>query len=221
MITEEIRAWVLIALKASPGETLTRDAISWVESVMPSATKEEIRKALLTLIDDGKVELTKNLGLQLLYDKPTAPMAPVIQLKLLSSTSKLPTYATSGSAGMDLCSAEGSGVDIFPGKRFLFDTGISISISDPNYAGLVLSRSGLGHTHGIVLSNSVGLIDSDYQGQIRVSLRNLGEAVYRVMPGDRIAQLVIVPVNRVRFDVVEEFSAPTKRGIGGFGSTGV
>lgn len=221
MRNEEIRTWILIALKASPVETLIRDAISWVESVMPSATKEEIRKALLTLIDDGKVELTKDLGLQLLPNKPTAHTTKVLQLKLLNSTIEPPGYMTAGSAGLDLCSAEPNTIKLSPRQSVAFNTGIALFIEDPNYAGLVLPRSSLGHKHGIILSNSVGLIDSDYQGEIKVSLRNTSDDDYNVRPGDRIAQLVIIPVLQTLFTLVDEFSVTTKRGVGGFGSTGI
>lgn len=218
---EEIKRCILLRLKSAPSEIRSQDIFSWVEFVMPSARRENIRAVLLTLIEDGVIELTASLGLKFINGSPQ--VATGIQMKFLGGNSHIgyPTYATPGSAGMDLCSAESDYVTLSPGQSSLFNTGIAIFIADPNYAGLVLPRSGLGHKHGIVLSNSVGLIDSDYQGQLKVSLRNTSRDVYNVFPGDKIAQLVIVPVAQVKFSVVEEFSVPTKRGVGGFGSTGV
>ena len=131
----------------------------------------------------------------------------------------LPEYATDGSAGLDLRACIDEPVTIGPGETRLVATGIAIHIADPGYAAVILPRSGLGHRHGIVLGNLVGLIDSDYQGEVGISCWNRGSAPYVVEPGERIAQLVIVPVARARFELVEEFTA-TERGTGGFGHTG-
>lgn len=131
----------------------------------------------------------------------------------------LPAYATPGAAGLDLRAAIEAPLTLEPGDTELIPTGLAIHIGDSRYAGLILPRSGLGHKHGIVLGNLVGLIDSDYQGQLFVSCWNRGRQAFTVNPLERIAQLVIVPVARVGFRVVEEF-APTDRGAGGFGSTG-
>jgi dUTP pyrophosphatase len=131
----------------------------------------------------------------------------------------LPQHATDGSAGMDLRACLAAPLVLAPGGAELIPTGISIYIEDPDLAALLLPRSGLGHKSGIVLGNLVGLIDSDYQGPLMVSCWNRGSAPFTVQPGDRIAQMVIVPVIHVEFDVVEEF-AGTARGVGGFGSSG-
>ncbi len=131
----------------------------------------------------------------------------------------MPAYATSGSAGMDLRACMEMPLQIMPGETALVSTGISIYIRDPGLAAMLLPRSGLGHKHGIVLGNLVGLIDSDYQGPLMVSLWNRGSEAFEVNVGDRIAQLVIVPVVQTEFEVVEEFTA-TRRGAGGFGHTG-
>jgi dUTP pyrophosphatase len=131
----------------------------------------------------------------------------------------LPAHATTGSAGMDLRACIAAPLILPPGGAELIPTGISIYVEDPNLAALLLPRSGLGHKNGIVLGNLVGLIDSDYQGPLMVSCWNRGSASFTVNPGDRIAQMVIVPVVHVDFEVVEEF-ATSKRGIGGFGSSG-
>ena len=131
----------------------------------------------------------------------------------------LPSYATSGSAGMDLRACIDAAIQVTPGETVLIPTGISIYIQDPNLAATILPRSGLGHKHGIVLGNLVGLIDSDYQGPLMVSLWNRGSSSYEVNVGDRIAQLVIVPIVQTEFEIVEEFTA-TNRGSGGFGHTG-
>lgn len=131
----------------------------------------------------------------------------------------LPTYATSGSAGMDLRACMDSAITITPGETVLVPTGISIYIQDPGLAATILPRSGLGHKHGIVLGNLVGLIDSDYQGPLMVSLWNRGDKEFNIDVGDRIAQLVIVPIVQTEFEIVEEFTA-TDRGEGGFGHTG-
>jgi len=131
----------------------------------------------------------------------------------------LPTYATSGSAGMDLRACIESAITISPGETILIPTGISIYIKDTGLAATILPRSGLGHKHGIVLGNLVGLIDSDYQGPLMVSLWNRGNEVFEVNIGDRIAQLVIVPIVQTEFEIVEEFTV-SDRGEGGFGHTG-
>lgn len=131
----------------------------------------------------------------------------------------LPQYATSGSAGVDLRACIDAPLELKPGDTQLIPSGIAIYIADPGYAAIVLPRSGLGHKHGIVLGNLVGLIDSDYQGQIFVSCWNRGQSAFTVNPGERIAQLVVVPVAQVEFEVVDGFHA-TERGTGGFGSSG-
>ncbi|HXB00649.1 MAG TPA: dUTP diphosphatase [Steroidobacteraceae bacterium] len=131
----------------------------------------------------------------------------------------LPQYATAGSAGMDLRACINAPLMLNPGSAELIPTGISIYIADPGLAAMLLPRSGLGHKSGIVLGNLVGLIDSDYQGPLMVSVWNRGAAPFTIKPGDRIAQMVMVPVVQVEFDVVEDFSA-TARGTGGFGSSG-
>lgn len=131
----------------------------------------------------------------------------------------LPSYATSGSAGLDLRACIDEPLNILPGETKLVPTGLAIHIADPGYAALILPRSGLGHKHGIVLGNLVGLIDSDYQGQLMVSTWNRGTDAFILNPMERLAQLVIVPVLQVGFNVVEEFEE-SDRGAGGFGSTG-
>jgi dUTP pyrophosphatase len=131
----------------------------------------------------------------------------------------LPQYATAGSAGLDLRACLDKPVTLEPGRAELLPTGLAIYVEDPGLAAVILPRSGLGHKHGIVLGNLVGLIDSDYQGQLMVSCWNRGREPYTVQPGERIAQLVIVPVVQVDLEVVEDFAA-TSRGAGGFGSSG-
>ena len=131
----------------------------------------------------------------------------------------LPHYATSGAAGLDLRACLEAALTLMPGDSQLVPSGISIHIGDPGFAALILPRSGLGAQHGIVLGNLVGLIDSDYQGQIFISVWNRGNAAFTIQPMDRIAQLVVVPVQQVEFNVVEEFGS-SRRGAGGFGSTG-
>jgi dUTP pyrophosphatase len=131
----------------------------------------------------------------------------------------LPQHATAGSAGMDLRACIAGPLVLAPGGAELIPTGISIYVEDPGLAALLLPRSGLGHKNGIVLGNLVGLIDSDYQGPLMVSCWNRGSAPFTIQPGDRIAQMVIVPVVHIDFEVVEEF-ATTSRGAGGFGSSG-
>ena len=131
----------------------------------------------------------------------------------------LPSYATPGSAGLDLRAALESALVLQPGQTELIPTGLSIYIADPGYAGLILPRSGLGHKHGIVLGNLVGLIDADYQGPLMVSAWNRGQSAFTIEPMERLAQLVIVPVVQARFEVVDAFES-SQRGQGGFGSTG-
>lgn len=131
----------------------------------------------------------------------------------------LPEYATQGSAGMDLRACLDQPLTIEPGQTQLIGTGIAMYIGDPNYAATILPRSGLGHKHGLVLGNLVGLIDSDYQGELKVSCWNRGNQAYTIEPGDRIAQLVILPVVQAQMSIVEEFHE-TDRGEGGFGHSG-
>lgn len=131
----------------------------------------------------------------------------------------LPHYATGGAAGLDLRACIDAPLTLQPGDSHLVSSGIAIHVGDPGYAAMVLPRSGLGAKSGIVLGNLVGLIDSDYQGPLMVSLWNRGKAAFAIQPMDRVAQLIIVPVVQVEFDVVEEFAA-SARGAGGFGSTG-
>lgn len=131
----------------------------------------------------------------------------------------LPTYATSGSAGLDLRACIDDVLDITPGTTTLVPTGLAIHIADPDLAAVILPRSGLGHKHGIVLGNLVGLIDSDYQGQLMVSVWNRGQESFSLQPGDRMAQLVFVPVVQAEFNLVEDFDA-SLRGEGGFGHSG-
>jgi dUTP pyrophosphatase len=131
----------------------------------------------------------------------------------------LPAYATDGSAGMDLRACIDAPVTLAPGQTQLLATGLAIHIDDPGLAALILPRSGLGHKHGIVLGNLVGLIDSDYQGQLMVSMWNRGQSTFVIEPGERIAQLVVVPVVQVELEVVNDF-ATSARGAGGFGHSG-
>ncbi len=131
----------------------------------------------------------------------------------------LPSYATEGSAGLDLRALLDEPLTIKPGETVLIRTGLAIYIGDPNLAGLILPRSGLGHKHGIVLGNLVGLIDADYQGELMVSCWNRGQDVFVMQPGERLAQYVLVPVVQAEFEVVDEFQA-SSRGAGGFGSSG-
>jgi dUTP pyrophosphatase len=145
-----------------------------------------------------------------------------IQFKVLREAARrfLPAYATPGSAGLDLRACIDAAIELAPGATTLLPTGLAIHIADPSYAALILPRSGLGHKHGIVLGNLVGLIDSDYQGELMVSCWNRGHAAFTIQPQERIAQLVIVPVQQVAFEEVTTF-ATSDRGIGGFGSTGL
>ncbi len=132
---------------------------------------------------------------------------------------QMPAYATPGSAGLDLRACIAEPITLEPGSTHLIPTGLAIHIADPGYAAMILPRSGMGHKHGIVLGNLVGLIDSDYQGQLMVSTWNRGSTAFVLNPMERLAQLVIVPVLQVGFNVVEEFDS-SERGEGGFGSTG-
>ena len=147
-----------------------------------------------------------------------------LQVKILNSRIgddiPLPSYSTPGSAGMDLRACLDESFNLAPAETSLIPTGIAIFVADPGYAALILPRSGLGHKHGIVLGNLVGLIDSDYQGELMISAWNRGDSNFTIEPGDRIAQLVVVPVQQVEFSVVSEFST-TDRGAGGFGSSGL
>ena len=144
-----------------------------------------------------------------------------IDLKILDPkmAEQLPAYATPGAAGLDLRACLDAPVTLEPGQTTLIPTGLAIHIGDAGLAAMILPRSGLGHKHGVVLGNLVGLIDSDYQGQVFVSLWNRGQAAFTIQPMDRIAQLVVVPVMQVQFNVVTDFTA-SARGAGGFGSTG-
>lgn len=144
-----------------------------------------------------------------------------IDVRILDSrlTNNMPEYATPGSAGLDLRACIDSAISVRPGETTLVPTGLAIHIGDPGLAAMILPRSGLGHKHGIVLGNLVGLIDSDYQGQLFVSIWNRGGQEFELKPLERIAQLVIVPVVQVSFNVVDDF-AQSDRGTGGFGSTG-
>ena len=146
-----------------------------------------------------------------------------VQVKLLDPRLgkewPLPSYATAGSAGLDLRACLDEAIEIEPGQTVLVKTGMAIYIHDVNFAGLILPRSGLGHKHGIVLGNLVGLIDSDYQGELMDSVWNRGQTTFRLEPGERLAQYVLVPVVQAEFEQVEEFEE-TLRGAGGFGHTG-
>ena len=146
---------------------------------------------------------------------------PHLQVKIMDERmrSQLPSYATSGSAGLDLRACIDEAIDIAPGQTILVPTGIAIYIENPALCAMILPRSGLGHKHGIVLGNLVGLIDSDYQGQLMVSTWNRGQTNFRLEPMERLAQLVIVPVVQVEWQQVAEFER-TDRSAGGFGSTG-
>ncbi|PWW09348.1 MULTISPECIES: dUTP diphosphatase [Pseudidiomarina] len=146
-----------------------------------------------------------------------------IDLKILDpkigQSIPLPTYATPGSAGLDLRACLDQPLTVEPGQTHLVGTGLAIHIADPNLAATLLPRSGLGHKHGLVLGNLVGLIDSDYQGELKVSVWNRSTTAYTIEPGERIAQMVIVPVVQVQFNLVEDFSE-SDRGAGGFGHSG-
>lgn len=146
-----------------------------------------------------------------------------MQLRVLDprigTTIEMPEYATAGSAGLDLRACLEQDLTLLPGETQLIPTGLSLYIEDSSLAAMILPRSGLGHKHGIVLGNLVGLIDSDYQGQLMVSCWNRGAEPFTIVVGERIAQLVVVPVVQVDFDIVEQFEQ-SDRGVGGFGSTG-
>lgn len=152
---------------------------------------------------------------------PTPPKK--VQVKILDERVgrdwPMPDYATSGSAGLDLRACLDAPLSIAAGQTTLVKTGLAVYIGDPGYAGLILPRSGLGHKHGIVLGNLVGLIDADYQGELMISVWNRSDTSYTLQPGERLAQYVVVPVQQVAFDVVEDF-AHSERGQGGFGHSG-
>ncbi len=151
------------------------------------------------------------------------PPAQSVQLKILDprlgQEIPLPERSTPGSAGVDLRACLDEALELVPGACELIHTGLAIHLDDPGLAALILPRSGLGHKHGIVLGNLVGLIDSDYQGELLISCWNRGATTFRIQPGERIAQLVVVPVKQVNFELVESFTA-SDRGAGGFGHTG-
>jgi dUTP pyrophosphatase len=157
-----------------------------------------------------------------LLTKTNARQVP-IQLKILDprlgSTFPLPRYETQDSAGLDLRACLDKDLTINPGETVLIPTGLSIYIGDPNLAAVILPRSGLGHKSGIVLGNLVGLIDADYQGPLMISCWNRGQLAFTIEPGDRIAQLVFLPIARIQFEVVNDFTQ-TSRGSGGFGHSG-
>lgn len=149
-------------------------------------------------------------------------MKPTVELKILHQkiqANTLPEYATEGSAGLDLRACIDEPIELQPHQTVLIPTGLAIHLADPNLCAMLLPRSGLGHKHGIVLGNLVGLIDSDYQGELKVSLWNRSEQSFTVQPLDRIAQMVIVPIVQADFRLVDEFHTSV-RGEGGFGSTG-
>jgi deoxyuridine 5'-triphosphate nucleotidohydrolase len=153
-------------------------------------------------------------------DQPTRrPLKVRILDPRIGKDFPLPAYATAGSAGMDLRACLAAAVVLEPGRAELIPTGLAIYVEDPGLAAVILPRSGLGHKHGIVLGNLVGLIDSDYQGQLMVSVWNRGAQAFTIQPGERIAQLVVVPVVQVDLEVVEDFTSTT-RGAGGFGHSG-
>src|SRR5471030_173468 len=144
-----------------------------------------------------------------------------LDIKILDARMRdfLPAYATTGSAGLDLRACLDEAVTLEPGQTTLVPTGLAIHIEDPGYAALILPRSGLGHKHGVVLGNLVGLIDSDYQGQLMISVWNRGQTTFVIEPGERIAQMVFVPVVQAEFNLVEDFES-SERGEGGFGHSG-
>ncbi|CAH2915498.1 MAG: Deoxyuridine 5'-triphosphate nucleotidohydrolase (EC [uncultured Paraburkholderia sp.] len=151
----------------------------------------------------------------------TLPICMKLDLKILDARMReqLPAYATTGSAGLDLRACLNEPLTLKPGETALVPTGLAIHVGNPGYAALILPRSGLGHKHGIVLGNLVGLIDSDYQGELMISTWNRGETTFVLNPMERLAQLVIVPVVQAKFNIVDEFEQ-SERGAGGFGSTG-
>jgi dUTP pyrophosphatase len=146
-----------------------------------------------------------------------------VQIKIINPkvgrALSLPTYATEGSAGLDLRACIDAPITLKPGQTILIPTGLAMYLEDPGFAALLLPRSGLGHKHGVVLGNLTGLIDSDYQGELMVSTWNRGDKTFVIEPGERIAQMIIVPVVQAKFNVVDEFEK-TARGAGGFGHTG-
>jgi dUTP pyrophosphatase len=144
-----------------------------------------------------------------------------LDIKILDARMRdyLPAYATPGSAGLDLRACLDEAITLEPGQTLLVPTGLAIHIEDPGYAAVILPRSGLGHKHGVVLGNLVGLIDSDYQGQLMISTWNRGATAFTLNPLERLAQMVIVPVVQATFNIVDDF-AQSERGAGGFGSTG-
>ena len=144
-----------------------------------------------------------------------------IEVKILDARMReqLPTYATAGSAGLDLRACLDQPLVLEPGMTQLIPTGLAIHVADPSYAAVILPRSGLGHKHGIVLGNLVGLIDSDYQGPLMVSAWNRSSVAYTLQPMERLAQLVVLPITQIQLNIVEDFDA-SSRGTGGFGSTG-
>jgi dUTP pyrophosphatase len=150
---------------------------------------------------------------------PRPPLRVRILDARLGTDWPLPAYATDGSAGLDLRACIDAPLVLEPGRAELIPTGLSIWLEDPGLAAMILPRSGLGHKHGLVLGNLVGLIDSDYQGPLMVSAWNRGSMAYTMQPGERIAQLIVVPVVQVALEVVDEFTA-SQRGAGGFGSSG-
>lgn len=167
--------------------------------------------------------LESSFVLQEFLQQNASSSTKAIQVKILDprigTEFPLPEYATNDSAGLDLRACLEQSLDILPGETHLIPTGIAIHIGNPNLAAVILPRSGLGHKSGIVLGNLVGLIDADYQGPLMISCWNRGQNLYTITPGDRIAQLVFLPIVRAQFEVVEEFSE-TDRGTGGFGHSG-
>ena len=157
-------------------------------------------------------------------DMPARAHALDVELKILDArlgdSIPLPEYATPGAAAMDLRAAPQAAIELQPGDSVLVPTGLAIHIGDPGWCAVILPRSGLGHKHGLVLGNLTGLIDADYQGPLMISCWNRGRAAFTIAPGDRIAQMMFVPVARALWRKVDEF-APSARGAGGFGSTGV
>lgn len=175
-----------------------------------------------TEIKSYRLSAKELLG-QLLLDEIVTRYDEKIDVKILDprvgKEFPLPTYATSGSAGLDLRACLDDAVELAPGDTTLVPTGLAIHIADPSLAAMMLPRSGLGHKHGIVLGNLVGLIDSDYQGQLMISVWNRGQDSFTIQPGERIAQMIFVPVVQAEFNLVEDFDA-TDRGEGGFGHSG-
>ena len=151
--------------------------------------------------------------------KKTPIQIKIIDARIGPNNERWPTYATQGSAGLDLRCCIDNAIQIQPQETRLIPTGLSVYIADPNIAAMILPRSGLGHKHGIVLGNLVGLIDSDYQGELKVSCWNRGSDVYTIHPFDRIAQLIFVPIIHADFQLVDDFNI-SDRGEGGFGSSG-